>query len=995
MVNLTHSELKEVQYEKLPPASLETLKELRGQACQMTTSKTEFNLQPQQIFLRRVLSPDSPTRSLLMVHGTGVGKTCTAIQIAEEYIIRPEFQDKRVLVIASDNVQDNFKNTIFNLDRNNIRYDEKTNTLLAQQCTGRRYLDILLRIESEPRNWENPEIRRKLENTADKIVDEFYEFNTYDSFAREIEQNENNKKWFAENFDNRLVIIDEAHNIRNSEDEDGDIKRRSKAFLKLAEETSGMVLVLLTATPMYDSEEEILFYMKLFALNEKESLSNYRLNGFFDNKGEITSNSRKDILRKWAQRYISYVKGESPFTFPFRLTAPFIASPSETKKDFFGKIIKPGDRLKYIPLTGCVPQGEQLKILKLQGISKEDVDAKNKQKALLAPTNIVMPKKFSECFEVDTHGQYSYKVEHFLTPENLPNYSAKFVSILSYIENSEGISIVFASLKGYGIIPFAMALEEHGYNAVVMDPLLKTNSYTGKSKGGYIMITSGDRQNLNEQMIRASKHPNNKNGEKIKVVLLTQTGAEGVDFKYIRNVHILEPWWNSSRIEQVIGRGLRTCSHQALPFEKQNCTIYYHILRREDHRETFDEYSYRTKIEQKSIRITKVKRILEESAMDCPMQQHLSDDWLNLKIPQVRSFKNEEVNVPLKDMMAPTFTELQSDGVCIHLLKNEEDPNHLRPLASYLDIKDELTLKLENLFRKKPIWDTEELLETLPNYSKDVIIFTLQQSITNSKVFTDNFGRPALMESRENLYALAPKDISNKTRVERSILINPKKDVEITNNNLEVQETEEVNFEEERKKISISVSDLTKDGYIFDRLKVEQKREVIKTHTLPFLNRLKVSGTNIYVLGNKVFEPTELPIGKDKTKYDEWVQKLIDRFISNKNKLFASVAKNGKVTISSFDIVDGKIVRSLGKKRFEPTICGTGSHTKEKLIEVAKFIDPTEKGIPEKLLKTSGSWCDYIEFLARKEHNIVWITPEELSVLTAPEQKARVLGLLK
>jgi hypothetical protein len=994
MVNLTHPELKEVQYEKLPPASLETLKELRGKACQMSSSKIEFNLQPQQIFLRRVLSPDSPTRSLLMIHGTGVGKTCTAIQIAEEYIIRPEFQDKRVLVLASENVQSNFKNSIFNMDRNNIRYDEKTNTLLAQQCTGRRYLDILLRIEAEPKNWENPEIRNKLENTANKIIDEFYEFNTYDSFAREIEENINNKKWFSDNFDNRLVIIDEAHNIRSSEDED--FKRRSAAFLKLAEEASGMVLVLLTATPMYDSEEEILFYMKLFALNEKEPFGKglTKVKNFFSSNGSL-GKPREDILRVWAQRYVSYVKGESPFTFPFRLTAPFVASPTEVKKDFFGKSIKPSERMKYIPLTSCVPQGEQLKILKLQGLSKEDIDAKNKQQTLLAPTNIVMPKRFSECFEADTQGQYTYKVNHFLTPENLPNYSAKFVSIISYLEKSEGISIVFASLRGNGILPFGMALEEHGYNAVIMDPLLKTNSYTGKSKGGYIMISSGDRHIFNKEMIKASRHPNNKNGEKIKVILLTQQGSEGVDFKYIRNVHILEPWWNSSRIEQVIGRGLRTCSHQALPFEKQNCTVYYHILRREDHRETFDEYSYRTKVEQKSIRIAGIKRILEESAMDCPMQQHLADDWLNLKVPQIRSFKNEEVVIPLKDMMAPSFTELQSDGACVHLLKNEVDPNHLRPLASYLDIKDELLIKIENLFRKKPIWDTEELLETLPNYSKDVIIFTLQQSITNSKVFIDDFGRPALMESRDNLYALAPKDVSNKTRVERTVLINPKKDVAIKNENMEVQETEVVNFEEERKKISINVSDLTKDGYIFDRLKVEQKREVIKTHTLPFLNRLKVSGTSIYVLGNKVFEPTELPIGKDKTKYDEWVQKLIDRFISNKNKLFASVAKNGKVTISSFDIVDGKIVRSLGKKRFEPTICGTGSHTKEKLVEVAKFIDPTEKGIPENLLKTSGSWCDHIEFLARKEHNIVWITPEELSVLTAPEQKAKVLGLLK
>ena len=72
MANLTHPELAEIRVNSLPPASVENLQTLRTEMC----GTTEFSLQPQQTFLRRVLSPDSPTRDLLMVHGTGVGKTC-------------------------------------------------------------------------------------------------------------------------------------------------------------------------------------------------------------------------------------------------------------------------------------------------------------------------------------------------------------------------------------------------------------------------------------------------------------------------------------------------------------------------------------------------------------------------------------------------------------------------------------------------------------------------------------------------------------------------------------------------------------------------------------------------------------------------------------------------------------------------------------------------------------------------------------------------------
>ena len=95
MVNTTYTELRETQAQSLPAAELQILKTMRNDMCS-TSKKKDYKLQPQQRFLRRILSPDSTTRNLLMVHGTGTGKTCTAIQIAEEFIIRPEFQNKKV-----------------------------------------------------------------------------------------------------------------------------------------------------------------------------------------------------------------------------------------------------------------------------------------------------------------------------------------------------------------------------------------------------------------------------------------------------------------------------------------------------------------------------------------------------------------------------------------------------------------------------------------------------------------------------------------------------------------------------------------------------------------------------------------------------------------------------------------------------------------------------------------------------------------------------------
>ena len=162
MVNTKLPELAETRAQTLPAASLESLKLMREEQC--SRASQDFKLQPVQRFLRRVLSPDSPTRSLLMVHGTGAGKTCSAIQIAEEYIIRPEFQDKRVLVLANPSIQENFKNQIFDVSR-----VDPDGAVLSQQCTGRKYLEMLERSSDETLRYTDRASRNRLAARASRI----------------------------------------------------------------------------------------------------------------------------------------------------------------------------------------------------------------------------------------------------------------------------------------------------------------------------------------------------------------------------------------------------------------------------------------------------------------------------------------------------------------------------------------------------------------------------------------------------------------------------------------------------------------------------------------------------------------------------------------------------------------------------------------------------------------------------------------------------------
>ena len=74
----------------------------------------------------------------------------------------------------------------------------------------------------------------------------------------------------------------------------------------------------------------------------------------------------------------------------------------------------------------------------------------------------------------------------------------------------------------------------------------------------------------------------NYNDNKVPVMLITSAGAEGLDLKETSAIVILEPFWHQSRIEQVIGRGVRYKSHANLPEDKRYVDIYHLLLEKNE-----------------------------------------------------------------------------------------------------------------------------------------------------------------------------------------------------------------------------------------------------------------------------------------------------------------------------------------------------------------------------------------------------------------------------
>jgi hypothetical protein len=204
---------------------------------------------------------------------------------------------------------------------------------------------------------------------------------------------------------------------------------------------------------------------------------------------------------------------------------------------------------------------------------------------------------------------------------------------------STGIVLIYSQYIDGGVIPLALALEEMGIqrycsnslhsslfkkspcnpiDALELKPRIEISEGHEFIPAKYIMIT-GDKSisPSNASDLKYATSIDNKYGERVKVILISKAGSEGLDFKFIRQIHILEPWYNMNRIEQIIGRGVRNLSHCGLPFKERNVELYLHSSKLErNEEEAADLYVYRL-AEKKAMQIGKITRLLKEMSVDC------------------------------------------------------------------------------------------------------------------------------------------------------------------------------------------------------------------------------------------------------------------------------------------------------------------------------------------------------------------------------------------
>jgi superfamily II DNA or RNA helicase len=230
-------------------------------------------------------------------------------------------------------------------------------------------------------------------------------------------------------------------------------------------------------------------------------------------------------------------------------------------------------------------------------------------------------------------------------------YSPKFAQIIVDINESPGSVLIYSSFRtveGLGIL--SEVLNRQGFKQISLKKIENEYYFTesdifnvkydnkryvifdqDKDKTKLLMnLFNNDFKNITNEMRKAlPKDPEQLYGKLVKIFCITQSGAEGISLKNVRRVLLVEPFWNNVRIEQVIGRAIRSCSHEALPKKDRTVQVFTYIMKlttkqiqsdfnieRNDKGLSTDEHILDTATKKKII-IDKFLNMMKSASFDC------------------------------------------------------------------------------------------------------------------------------------------------------------------------------------------------------------------------------------------------------------------------------------------------------------------------------------------------------------------------------------------
>lgn len=740
-------------------------------------SYTNFKLSEHQQMLSNFFNPDTPYKSLLLFHGLGTGKTCCALKIAskfKEQIIK--YNTRIVILVPGPVLKQNWINE--------MKISECSGITINDDKDEKKIFELfdIMSYKSFHRKVLGEKIRNKDNDSKGKYKkSETGEFLRNESFNK------------IDNLDNSLLIIDEAHNITGND--------YLNAVKKIIINSKNLKLLLLTGTPMKNSADDIIGLLEILNLAYGDK---HKIPSIFTGNNhslEFTANGEV-ILKNEIKNKFSYLAGGDKYIFATRNDLGII--PQSLK---FTKIIPCEFNDEQNKLYNEVIKNNS------GGLEKHSSDVCNfifpilydnkiilsyGKKAMNNLINIIennkgeLIKQLAKYLKVEPdkdlinvdNGKISGK---FLLKKNLKYFSPKFhtalTNVLDLVENKKGSKTIFiySNLVKIGINMFKQILLQNGFIEFIENPYktnLRANDnticyYCGVCKKNhnssthdyspatFISVSGEKEDNENEieeddiNKIYINKYFNsydNREGKLIKVILGSKVISEGYSFKNVAEVHILDVYYNFARIDQTVGRAIRTCSHKDIwnelnPYPKVD--VYKYCMYNKTH-PTVEEILYQ-KAEKKHVLIKYVERIIKNNAIDKLLfyENNKMDNTKCITLEHGEEFDKQNINENDKNKICPSECDYMN---CNYYTKDDIDfinNKHTIDNTTFTNNMIEYEISncvsiIKSMYLTKYVYKLNEIIDYVKEYYKNnsndnlYDIYYIYKALDNLIPITDN-----------------------------------------------------------------------------------------------------------------------------------------------------------------------------------------------------------------------------------------------------------------
>jgi superfamily II DNA or RNA helicase len=594
--------------------------------------KTKLELRKYQLFLASYLDYRSPYRNILIYHGLGSGKTASAINIYNMlfnysprwnvFILIPARLKKNPWMtdldtwVQSKNKKDRMKNILF------VHYDSP--------YADRDFLDAVKQSDSSKNNlYIFDEAHNFIQNVFNNMLSKAGRraITIYDYIVNDIKEGENSRVILlsgtpAVNDPFELSIIfnllrpgifplsytkfNELYISSNKL-----LPERKNMFQR---RILGLVSYYLGATP--DLYAKKIFH-QVDLVMDKYHLEVYNYYEDIERKLE----QKAAISRTQSNVYRSYTRQASNFVFPtlsgkisgenrprpgqFRLTEQEIGKLEE------GVELEKDKKLVKKQASMSALKEYQLLIKKfLLGITDyfKKLLQKDKTKKYKLETDV---KVFLNEYKGDFNKFWREYNNKSFTLRSLYASSCKMTAIIFNIFKSKGPVVVYSNyVKMEGLEIFKIYLEVFGFT--------EYGSVKGNDNFRFVEYTGAISKDKRESGRKYFNDKKNIFGKLIKIILISPAGSEGISLLNVRQVHIMEPYWNEVRIVQLIGRAIRACSHKNLPINERKVDIYRYKAIRQKGKLTTDQLMEEHALNKLDL-VESFLKTMREVAVDCQL----------------------------------------------------------------------------------------------------------------------------------------------------------------------------------------------------------------------------------------------------------------------------------------------------------------------------------------------------------------------------------------